>query len=146
MTAKRSNDYLTRGFIKPIALVTFIMFTPLSYMLLSEAVVWRCSVKNVFWKFREIHTRKHLCQSLFFNKVAGLRSATLFKKRLWHKCFPVNFAKFLRTFFFTEHLRSLLLHIGLFSCFTFQKIHNSIFVLHWKKLNKTIIWAKIWIY
>ena len=27
----------------------------------------------------------------------GLRSATLLKKRLWHKCFPVNFAKFLRT-------------------------------------------------
>ena len=25
---------------------------------------------------------KHLCQSLFFNKVAGLRPATLLKKRL----------------------------------------------------------------
>ena len=24
------------------------------------------------------------------------RPATLFKKRLWHRCFPVNFAKFLR--------------------------------------------------
>ena len=31
-----------------------------------------------------------------FNKVAGLRPATLLKKRLWHKCFPVNFAIFLR--------------------------------------------------
>ena len=28
------------------------------------------------------------------------RPATLLKKRLWHKCFPVNFAKFLRTTFF----------------------------------------------
>ena len=46
---------------------------------------------------------KHLCQSLFFNKVAGLRSATLLKKRLWHRCFPVNFAKFLRTSFFIQH-------------------------------------------
>ena len=35
---------------------------------------------------------KRLCQSLFFNKVAGLRFATLIKKRLWHRCFPVNFA------------------------------------------------------
>ena len=52
---------------------------------------------------------KHLCQSLFFNNVAGLRSATLLKKRLWHRCFPVNFAEFLRTLFFTEHLRWLLL-------------------------------------
>ena len=40
---------------------------------------------------------KHLCQSLLFNKVAGLSPATLLKKRLWHKCFLVNFAKFLRT-------------------------------------------------
>ena len=32
-----------------------------------------------------------------FNKVAGLRATTLLKKGLWHKCFPVNFAKFLRT-------------------------------------------------
>ena len=27
----------------------------------------------------------------------GLRPATLLKKRLWHRCFSVNFAKFLRT-------------------------------------------------
>ena len=33
------------------------------------------------------YTGKHLCQSLFFNKVAGL----------WHRCLPVNFPKFLRT-------------------------------------------------
>ena len=31
-----------------------------------------------------------------FNKVAGLRAATLLKKGLWHRCFPVNFAEFLR--------------------------------------------------
>ena len=44
-------------------------------------------------------TGKHLCQSLYFNKVAGLRPATLLKKRLWHRCFPVNFVKFLRNLF-----------------------------------------------
>ena len=54
-------------------------------------------------------TRKHPCQSLFFNKVADLRPATLLKKRLWHKCLPVNFVKFLRTAFLTEHLWWLLL-------------------------------------
>ena len=52
---------------------------------------------------------KHLCQSLFFNKVAGPRPAPLLKKRLWHRCFPVNFAKFLRIPFLTEHLWWLLL-------------------------------------
>ena len=43
-------------------------------------------------------TGKHLCQSHFLNKV-GSRPATLLKQRLCHRCFPVNFAKFLRTFF-----------------------------------------------
>ena len=44
-----------------------------------------------------------------FNKVAGLRPATLLKKRLCRTCFPANFVKFLRTPFLTEHLRRLLL-------------------------------------
>ena len=46
-------------------------------------------------------TGKHLWQSLFFNKVGP---AILLKKRLWYRCFPVNFAKILRTPFFMEHL------------------------------------------
>ena len=54
-------------------------------------------------------TGKHLCRNLFFNIVAGLRPATLLKMRLWHRCFPMNFAIFLRTPFLTEHLRWLLL-------------------------------------
>ena len=50
---------------------------------------WRCSVrKDVLEKFAKL-TGKRLYQSLFFNKVSGLS--------LWHMCFPVNFAKFLRT-------------------------------------------------
>ena len=32
------------------------------------------------------------------------RLATLLKKWLWHRCFPVNFAKFSRTFFFNRTL------------------------------------------
>ena len=56
-------------------------------------------------------TRKHLCQSLFFNKVTGLRSATLLKSRLWHRSFPVNLVKFLRIPFYLEHLWWLLLAI-----------------------------------
>ena len=39
-------------------------------------------------------TGKHLCQSLFFDKVAGLRTVTSLKKRLWHRCFPVNGCSF----------------------------------------------------
>ena len=57
-------------------------------------------------------TAKHLWLSLFFNKVAGLRPVTLLKKRLWHKCFLVNFVKFLRAPFLKEHLYWLLLRKG----------------------------------
>ena len=49
--------------------------------------------KGVLRNFAKF-TGKHLCQSLFFNKVAGL----------WHRCFPVNFAKIFKSTFFTEHL------------------------------------------
>ena len=37
------------------------------------------------------------------------RPATLLKKRLWHRCFPVNFAKFLRTPFLQNTSGRLLL-------------------------------------
>ena len=66
--------------------------------------------KGVLENFAKF-TGKHLCQSLFFNKLAAVRPATLLKKRLWHRGFPVNFVKFLRTYFLKEHLRWLLLFV-----------------------------------
>ena len=69
----------------------------------------RCSVrKDVLRNFVKF-AGKHLCQSLFFNKVAGLSPATLLKKRPWHRCLPVNFAKILRTPFSKNTSRRLLL-------------------------------------
>ena len=57
----------------------------------------RCFIiKGVLINFAKF-TGKQLCQSLFFNKL-------VLKKILWHRCFSVNFAKFLRTTFLTEHL------------------------------------------
>ena len=44
-------------------------------------------------------------QEVFCDKVAGLKLATLSRKRLQHRYFPMNFAKFLRAPFFIEHLR-----------------------------------------
>ena len=55
---------------------------------------------------------------IWLNKIVTFRSshqrcstATLVKKRLWHRCFPVNFVKFLRTPFCTDYLWWLLLVI-----------------------------------
>ena len=70
-------------------------------------VLYKKGISKKFPKF----TGKHLRQSVFFNKVASFRLATLFKKILCHRCFSVNFTKFLRTTFFVEHLRWLLLFV-----------------------------------
>ena len=59
----------------------------------------RCFVKKDVIRNFVKFTGKHLCQGLFFNKVADLKPATLLKKRLWRRRFPVNFVKFVRTSF-----------------------------------------------
>ena len=69
----------------------------------------RCSMKKGVLKNFTKFTGNHLCQSLFLNKVAGLRPATLLKKKLWHRCFPVNFLKFLSAPFLQNTSGRLLL-------------------------------------
>ena len=65
------------------------------------------SEKGVLKNFAKL-TGRHLCWSLFLTNVAGFWPVTLLKKKLQHRCLPVNFANFLRTPFFKEHLRWLL--------------------------------------
>ena len=85
----------------------FYIRVPISLRVVSSRAEVFCK-KGILRNFAKF-TGKHLCQSLFFNKVAGLRPATLSKNRLWHRYFTVNFVKFVRTAFLTEHLRWLLL-------------------------------------
>ena len=83
------------------------------------------------------------CQRLFFNKVAGLRPGTLLKKSLWHRSFPVNFAKFLRTSSFTEHLRWLLLNVILVSLHLTHFMSLVPFYTPWKHQKPvTCQWVK----
>ena len=97
----------------------------------------RCSMKKGvltnFTKFKG----KHLSQSLFFNKAAGLRPATSLKKRLWHRCFPVNFAKFLTTPFLQNTSGRLLLRFMAFRDWEFlpQHFKNIIIVFQNVLLN-----------
>ena len=76
----------------------------------------KCYVKKGalinFTKF----TGKHLCQSLYFNKVAGLRTTTLLKKKLWRRYFHVDFVKFLRTPY-SQNTSGRLLLVLLVACF-----------------------------
>ena len=73
------------------------------------ALLKRCSKK-----FPKTHRKTPVLESLFY-KFADPRPATLLKERLWHRSFPENFAKFLRTPFFTDHLWWLLLKFDIVS-------------------------------
>ena len=88
--------------------------------------------KGVFRHFANF-TGKHLCQNLYFNKVAG-PPAALLKKRLWHRCFPVNFFEISKN---TLHYRTHLvaasgiykLVISSFFSMNFQKQHFQYFFI-----------------
>ena len=69
----------------------------------------RCSIKKIILKNFTRFTGKQMCWSLLFNKVSGQRLKTLLKKRLQHRCFLANFAKFLRTLFLQNTPGQLLL-------------------------------------
>ena len=76
-------------------------------MRLSEAVERRYSVKNVFLRILQNSQEKNLNWSLFLIKLQAfsLPACNFIIKILRYRCFPRNFAKFLRTTF-TEHLRT----------------------------------------
>ena len=43
---------------------------------------------------------------MVYRFLSFLEPAALLKEKLWHRCFPVNFVKFLRKPFLTVHLRA----------------------------------------
>ena len=58
---------------------------------LIEAVVWRHFAKKVFLKISQ-NSQENICARVsFLIKLKALGC------RLWYRCFPVNFVKFLRT-------------------------------------------------
>ena len=60
---------------------------------------WRCFIKKVFLKISQ----------------SQKNTLTRVKKRPWHRCFPVNFTKFLKTPFLQDTSRRLLLSISTLS-------------------------------
>ena len=71
-----------------------------------EAVAQRFSAKKgILRNFAKLIGKTILPETYLIRlQASGLRHATLFKKSLWHRCFPVNFTKFIRTSFLKEHL------------------------------------------
>ena len=57
------------------------------------------------------YSQENTCVGHHLKKVAGLEARKSIKKRLQHRCFPMNIAKFLRTAFSAEQLWWLLLEL-----------------------------------
>ena len=89
----------------------------------------RCSVRKGVLRNFTTFAGKRLCQSHFFIKLQAWGmiklpekkclylwfkcvSASVLKKRIWHRCFPVNFVKFLKTPFLQNTPGRLLLKWG----------------------------------
>ena len=95
----------------------------------------RCSVRKAFLENSQNSQENNCSRDSFLIKLQ--RPTTLRKKRLWHRCFLVNFVKFLRTPFLTEHIWWLLLEGKV----TDTKVGFSNFL---KKID-LLIWAEnIW--
>ena len=102
--------------------------------------------KTKYVRVRRSHRRCSVRKVVLrnFGKFTGklLRPATLLKKRLRHRCFPVNFPKFLRPPFLTEHLWWLLLSVVFFYLIQIRIIWKK-FILYIVKVfsgDSVLIW------
>ena len=70
------------------------------------------------------------------------RNCNFIKERLQHRCFPVNFAKFLRAPLFTEHLHWLIMTVSGFHTATLLKmrLQQRCFSVNFAKIFKNIFW------
>ena len=68
-----------------------------------------CSLREGVLRNFAKFTRKHLCQGLFFNKVAGLEACNFIKKETVTQVFSCGFCEISKNTFFTETLWWLLL-------------------------------------
>ena len=103
---KRKGITLSRTTIVFLKLCFILMTRKRTFEIYSNLMLLNSCMLGIRYT-RTFFLEKHL-QKLFFSSFSGLRSATSLKKRFWRRCFPVNFAKFLRTPFLTDHLRWLL--------------------------------------
>ena len=84
----------------------------------------RCAVKKGVLRNFAIFTGNTCARDSFLIKLQA-RPATLLKKRLWYRCFPVNFEKFLRTPFLQNTSGRLLLLFRHKTAYSSNNIHHA---------------------
>ena len=87
----------------------FLFFSLGQFLKTNQKKSSRSAVRKLFLQILRNLQENACARDSFLLKFAGLRPKTLLKRRRWQRCFPVSFAKFLRTPFFTERLQWLLL-------------------------------------
>ena len=107
--AGKCARFLFRESIRNFFRVGFFYSLGLGLEIGPGSYIFCCTIKKGVLKNIAKFTGNYMCQSQFLNEDAGLRSVTLFKKRFWCRCFPVNFAKFLRTLFLQNTIGRLFL-------------------------------------
>ena len=115
------------------------------FIIMWEAAVQRCFVKKVFLEISQSSQENTYSRVSFLIPLqASLstplktkesiwskeRPKALLKKRLWHRCFPVNFVKLLRTPFYIEHLWCLLLKMWVF----YVRVFSGQISVGWKSI------------
>ena len=81
------------------------------FSLVSEAGTRWCSVRKLFLEISQ-NSQESTCVGVsFLMKSYRPEACKFIKKELQRRCFPLNFAKFLRTPFFVKHLWWLLLSL-----------------------------------
>ena len=94
-------------------------------------------------KFCKINSQENTSARDSFQNVANLRPATLLKESFWHRCFPVNFAKFLRTPSFHNISGWLLLRNVLGDIFIYVGGYRSAYLLE-RYSSVIVCWEFCW--
>ena len=91
----RSFQKKSTGWRVETKMATLILPGIIRYFQINRISYRRCFIVGVLKNFAS--SQENTFVRGFLSRLAGLSPATLLKNRLWHRCFPVNFAKVLRT-------------------------------------------------
>ena len=107
----------------------------------AETVARRCFFKKMLLKISQNSQENTCAKSLFLIKLQA--TTTFLKRRLWRRCFPVNFPEFLRTPFLQNTFGWLLLKLFVLISYPWSTVHipfpQLILIFYYSKYNFTKI-------
>ena len=105
----------------------------------SMKIIWCHKINWIIWDFICTLNNRFI-PNLVYTQMGVIercsevpQASNFIKNRLWHRCFPVNFVKFIRAPFLTEHFWWLLLFTAKFAlliCQGFNSVCTISLVLH----------------